>query len=57
VFLPFLFHYLLEFLVIVFEVDAIVSSCLNSICSSSMLICMFSLVVVSLVMFYQLPWK
>jgi hypothetical protein len=29
VFLPFLFHYLLEFLVIVFEVDAIVSSCLN----------------------------
>jgi hypothetical protein len=49
-----LFQYLLEFPVLVFMVDAIDLSCLDVICSSTLLVCMFSLPDIFVVMIYQL---
>jgi hypothetical protein len=53
-FLSSLFQILLEFLVLLFGVDAIGLSCLDAICSSTLLICMISSSVVYVVMIYQL---
>jgi hypothetical protein len=47
------FQILLEFLVLLFGVDAIGLSCLDAICSSNLLICMISLSAVYIVMIYQ----
>jgi hypothetical protein len=52
-FMSCLFQILLEFLVLLFGVDAIGLSCLDIICSSTLLICMISLSVVYVVIIYQ----
>jgi hypothetical protein len=52
-FMSSLFQILLEFLVLLFGVDAIGLSCLDIICSSTLLICMISLSVVYVVIIYQ----
>jgi hypothetical protein len=54
VFLSFMFQSLLEFLVLIFVVDEIGLSCLDVICSSTMLICMFILPAIFVVMIYYL---
>jgi hypothetical protein len=46
VMMSFLFNFLLEFIVFVFVVDAIDLSCLDAICSSTLLISMISLLTV-----------
>ena len=48
------FQFLSEFLGLVLVVDAIGSSCVDAICSSTLLVCTISLVTVYLVMIYQL---
>ena len=49
-----LFQFLLEFLGLVFFVDVISLSCIDAICSSTLLVCAISLFAVSLVMIYNL---
>jgi hypothetical protein len=57
VFLSYLLQILLEFIVLLFEVDAIGLFCLDAIYSSTLLISMFRLPVVSLVMIYRCLFK
>ena len=54
VILSFLFQFLLEFLLLVSVVDAIGLSCLDVICSSTLLVCTISLFIFFIVMIYQL---
>jgi hypothetical protein len=54
VILSFLFQFMLEFLLLVSVVDAIGLSCLDVICSSTLLVCTISLFVIFIVMIYQL---
>ena len=54
VILSFLFQFMLELLVLVSVVDAIGLSCLDVICSSTLLVCTISLLIVFIVMIYQL---
>ena len=57
IYLSFSFQILLEFLVLLFGVDAIGLSCLDAICSSTLLIGMISSSAVYVVMIYQvLVW-
>jgi hypothetical protein len=49
-----LFHIVLEFLVLAFGVDVIGLSCLDAICSSTLLVSMISLISVRIIMLYQL---
>jgi hypothetical protein len=51
--LVYLCQILLQFLVLVFMVDVIGLSYLDAICSSALLVCMISLLAVSVVMIYQ----
>jgi hypothetical protein len=51
--LSFSFQILLQFLVLLFGVDAIVLSCLDDICSSTLLICMISSSAIYVVMICQ----
>ena len=51
---PFLFQIFIKFLVLLFGVDVIGLSCLDAICSSTLLVCMFSSLAVYVVMIYQL---
>ena len=53
IYLSFSFQILLEFLVLLFGVDAIGLACLDAICSSTLLICMISSSAVYVVMIYQ----
>jgi hypothetical protein len=45
---------LLEFLFLLFRVDAIGLSCLDAICSTTMLVCMISFITTSIIMLCQL---
>jgi hypothetical protein len=50
----YVFQILVEFLVLLFGVDAIGFSCLDAICSSTLLVCVISFIIVYTIMLCQL---
>jgi hypothetical protein len=50
----YVFQIMVEFLVLLFGVDAIGLSCLDAICSSTLLVCVISFIIVYTIMLCQL---